>query len=198
MAKISSYAVDGSVSRSDLLIGSDAEANNETKNFPVGSLLGLTQVEEVLSTHYDVNQEPSGLDSPLDIVFGPGGTGTTADPVMMAANGTLTFNQAGFYFIEVFLNIERQGSSGNVTVTAFRALVNGTQFTETKAVDLAQTGVMVPYETTIPYQATAGDTMNWEVMRDSSGTDEGGLYTHTILGGWSNVPSAEMRVYKVG
>ena len=40
MAKISSYPLDSQISLSDMLIGSDADNNNATKNFSVGDLFG--------------------------------------------------------------------------------------------------------------------------------------------------------------
>jgi hypothetical protein len=41
MSNISSYAVDGSVSYNDKLIGTDAEDSNKTKNFTIGSILAM-------------------------------------------------------------------------------------------------------------------------------------------------------------
>lgn len=41
MATINSYAIDGSVSYNDKLIGTDAEDSNKTKNFTVGDILAL-------------------------------------------------------------------------------------------------------------------------------------------------------------
>lgn len=38
MARISTYAIDTSISRDDLLVGTDAEDSNITKNFTVGDL----------------------------------------------------------------------------------------------------------------------------------------------------------------
>jgi hypothetical protein len=41
MSKISSYAVDGTVSLSDKLIGTDAEDANQTKNYLISDILSL-------------------------------------------------------------------------------------------------------------------------------------------------------------
>jgi hypothetical protein len=38
MARISTYAIDTSISRNDLLVGTDAEDSNITKNFTIGDL----------------------------------------------------------------------------------------------------------------------------------------------------------------
>jgi hypothetical protein len=187
------------------VIGTDANSKNETKNFLMSDISAYVasnissslSVTTVLDASDTTDQEPSGLNTALQVTFGPAqGTGT--DPVMVDALGNITFNEGGLYLFNGFANFERQGSSGGVTVTAFRPLVNGVQLGATKAVDLDSVGIMIPYELTIPFNATAGDVLTWEIMRDSSGVDAGGLYTHTLTGGWSNVPSASVRIFKVG
>jgi hypothetical protein len=144
-----------------------------------------------------VNQEPAGLDTPLQVTFGPAQNGP-ADPVQLDALGNITFNQAGLYLFNGYANFERQGSSGGVTVTLFRLLLNGVQISPTKGVDLSGTGLMFPYELTIPINVSAGDVFTWEIMRDSSGVNAGGLYVHNNGGPWSDVPSADVFVYKIG
>jgi hypothetical protein len=70
-----------------------------------------------------------------------------------------------------------------------------------KAVELESPNVMVPYELTIPIKVEAGDVLTWEIIRDSSGTaagqNQGGLYTHTMLGPWDNVPSADVNIFQL-
>jgi hypothetical protein len=152
----------------------------------------------VLSAYSTGNQEPSGLDLPLQVTFGAA-QGSASDPVMLAADGTITFNDVGVYLINGFGNFERQGSSGGVTVTLWRALIDGVQAGVTKAVELDKIGVMIPYEVTVPLTITTeGTELTYQIMRDSSGIDAGGLYIHGSLGGWSNVPSASMDIYKIG
>lgn len=199
--KISQYNVDSSPTVSDKLIGTETSSSNETKNYTIGSIAALCastfEFTSVLSAQSTVNQLPSGLNSALQVSFGSA-QGTSGDAVMVGANGTITFNQTGLYLINIYGNIERQGSSGGVTVTLFRFLINGVQYGSTKGVELDSTGVMFPYELTIPITiTTAGTTMTFEIMRDSSGVNNGGLYTHTNLGGWSNVPSAEVNIWQL-
>ena len=199
--KISQYNVDSSPTVSDKLIGTEVSSSNETKNYTLGAIAALFastfEFTPVLVATSTVNQTPSGLDSPLQVSFGAA-QGTSGDAVMIDANGLITFNQTGLYLINGYGNIERQGSSGGVTVTLFRFLVNGVQSSSTKGVELDSTGVMFPYEITIPINiTTAGTTMSFEIMRDSSGVNNGGLYTHTSLGGWSNVPSAEISIWQL-
>ena len=50
---------------------------------------------------------------------------------------------------------------------------------------------------TIPFKAAAGDVLTWEIIRDSSGINQGGLYEHLLLGPWgARVPSASFQVYR--
>jgi hypothetical protein len=205
MAKISTYTTDTVISASDKLIGTDADSSNATKNFLVSDIsayissgiatnLAVTNVLNATDTN---NQTPSGLDTPLQVLFGIAqGTGT--DPVMVDVSGNITFNESGIYLFNGYANFERQGSSGGNAVIAFRALLNGVQAGVTKMVELKDVGTGVPYDLTLPINATAGDVLTWEIMRDSSGVDQGGLYAHTLLGGWSNVPSVSVSIYKIG
>lgn len=200
MARISTYPNDTGLSVNDKLIGTDVDDSNLTKNFTMGSVASfvLSQIgaTSVLVSQSNVNQEPLGLDTPLQVTFGPA-QGTVSSPVQLLVDGSIVFNVGGLYLFNGFANFERQGSSGGVTVTLFRALKNGVQITPTKGVELSGTGVMIPYELTIPLEVVAGDIITWEIMRDSSGVNAGGLYTHTNLGGWSNVPSTDVVIWKI-
>ena len=199
MAIISTYPIDASVNLTDKLIGTDVEDSSKTKNYTISSILALKQIglTNVLAAVDTTNQEPSGLDSVLQVKFGAAQK-TATDPVMLDALGNITFNQGGLYLFNGYANFERQGSSGGVTVTLFRALLNGVQSGPTKGVELSGTGIMFPYELTLPIQVSAGDVLTWEIMRDSSGVNGGGLYIHTNSGPWSNVPSADVNIYKIG
>jgi hypothetical protein len=203
MARISTYPVDGSINGLDILIGSDADDSNITKNYQINDIKGFIVsglalgVTPVLSSASNVNQEPSGLNIPLQVRFGPA-QGNLSTPVQLFANGVILFNQGGLYLFNGYANFERQGSSGGVAVIAFRALINGIQVSPSKMVEIDSVGVSTPYELTIPLQVNAGDILTWEIMRDGSGVDRGGLYTHTLVGGWSNVPSSDVNVWKVG
>jgi hypothetical protein len=97
MAKISTYTTDTVISASDKLIGTDADSSNATKNFLVSDIsayissgiatnLAVTNVLNATDTN---NQTPSGLDTPLQVLFGIAqGTGT--DPVMVDVSGNIT------------------------------------------------------------------------------------------------------------
>ena len=198
MAIISTYPIDATVTLADKLIGTDAEDSSKTKNYTVGSILNLVSASatSVLYAFSTVNQAPSVLDTPLQVTFGAA-QNTSTDPVMLDALGNITFNQTGMYLFNGFGNIERQGSSGGVSVLLFRALIDGVQAGIVKGFELNTTGVMFPYETTIVINITeVGTVLTWEILRDSSGVDQGGMYTHTASSTWDDVPSAQIQIFK--
>ena len=205
MAKISTYTADNNISPNDKLIGTDADSNNETKNFLIsdisayisGGIAANLTVTNVLNASGTDNQVPSGLDTPLQVQFGTA-QGTIADPVMVDGLGNVTFNESGIYLINGFASFGRGGQSGGTCVVAFRALLNGVQAGVTKVVEVKDADAIIPYDLTIPINATAGDVLTWEIMRDSLGANYGGLYSVTLLGRWSNVPSATLSIYKIG
>ena len=198
MSIISTYPIDATVTLADKLIGTDAEDSSITKNYTVGSILNLvsTSATSVLYAFSTVNQAPSVLDTPLQVTFGAA-QNTATDPVMLDALGNITFNKTGMYLFNGFGNIERQGSSGGVSVLLFRALIDGVQAGVVKGFELNTTGVMFPYETTIVINITeVGTVLTWEILRDSSGVNQGGMYTHTASSSWDNVPSAQIQIFK--
>jgi len=200
MARISTYTTDAVPSLTDKVIGTNVDSNNQTQNYTLSSIVGLVSsniaITSVLdSISYD-NQNPSGTNSALQVEFNGGG-GSASDPVSIDALGNITFNQAGTYLLNIFFNVERQGSSGGVATFLIRSLTNGVQNSATRGFDLNSTGIMIPYEETIPFKALAGDILTYEIMRDSSGVNAAGLVAHVNSGPWSDVPSAEVRIWKL-
>ena len=111
MAKISTYPSDSNLNADDLLIGTDSEDSNATKNYSISSIeayvksnlnLGVTQV--ITGSEFS-NQTPSGLDTPLQVEFGIE-QGTGSDPVQLSSAGAITFNQAGLYLFNGYGNFE--------------------------------------------------------------------------------------------
>ena len=205
MARISTYPIDTTVVGNDILIGSDADDANITKNYKIDSIAAYTvatipaakvSYNSITSAVSTVAQEPTGLDVPLQVSFDA--DAITAD-VEILQNGNIKFLTEGSYLIDLYLNFERQGSSGGVTVTLFRELIDGVQVGPTKGVDLATTGNMIPYETLFPISIDSGSInsiVTFEILRDSSGVDGGGLYPHITASAWDDVPSARVEIYK--
>ena len=201
--KISQYGLDSTPSLSSKLIGTDTSDSNITKNYEFAAIAQLinenTQFASVLVSNSTVSQVPSGVGVATQVSFGSAQSNAA---VSLAANGLVTFNQTGLYMINAYGSFERQGSSGGVSIILFRFLVNGVQASAVKGFHLDTTDVVFPYEITFPLNITTiGTTISFEIMRDASSTgaglNQGGMYPHTNLSGWSNIPSADLNIWQL-
>ena len=146
-----------------------------------------------LSAFSSVNQNPSAVDTPLQVTFGS--AQTTAD-VSISAAGVITFNTSGNYLIDIFLRFGRSTSSGNA-ILLNRILKNGAQILNSNGVILSAATQTIPFSAAIPLTMAAGDTITMEVARDSAGTNDGGLFVVSpTIAGWNIVPSATVVVNK--
>ena len=146
-----------------------------------------------LSAFSSVNQNPSAVDTPLQITFGS--AQTTAD-VSISAAGVITFNTSGNYLIDIFLRFGRSTSSGNA-ILLNRILKNGAQILNSNGVILSAATQTIPFSAAIPLTMAAGDTITMQVARDSAGTNDGGLFVVSpTIAGWNIVPSATVVVNK--
>lgn len=275
MGKISTYAIDGTPTVTDKVIGTDVSDSNITKNYTIGDILGLATantLQAVLdtgntsTTPYDIttgssyseidrlkvksqgdltfngtltdslgiindgtkvlgsdalglplwvtaaspsivqvlhasspsNQAPGGLDTVLQVNFGSG-TGTGLDPVMVSAIGDITFNDVGVYFVNAVGYLSRVGSSGGISSMLFRSLVDGSQVNSIGAVSLPTVGVTIPETLSFPIRITTpGTVLTFEILRDSSGANQGGLYPTSTLSSWDDAPSSAITIWKLG
>ena len=146
-----------------------------------------------LSSFSSVNQNPSSVDTPLQITFGS--AQSTAD-VSISSAGVITFNTSGNYLIDIFLRFGRSTSAGNA-ILLNRILKNGAQILNSNGVILSAATQTIPFSAAIPLTMAAGDTMTMEVARDSAGTNDGGLFVVSpTIAGWNIVPSATVVVNK--
>jgi len=153
----------------------------------------------VINTFYPIPQNPPALDTPIRVLFGSLPQGGINDPVMYGVNapGVVTFNEVGSYIINAFANVYRT-TNGGVAHLKFRALVDGVESGYVKTIYVDQNTFEIPYEITIPiYISAAGTTLEFEIMRDSAGVNDGGLNrdTTTLLG-WGNTPSAYIQIWQ--
>lgn len=155
------------------------------------TFVGYQQVLSGFSTAS--TQNPSAVDTPLQIEFGSGVVTTAAT---LASNGTLTFNVAGDYIITLFLRFGRTAGAGT-SITLNRFLINGVQGLNSNAVKLPDQDSVIPFSTSLNLSATAGMTFALQIMRDSAGNNNGGL-TRILptLAGWNLCPSATIVVSK--
>ena len=146
-----------------------------------------------LSAFSGVNQNPSAVDTPLQITFG---SAQTTSDVSISSAGVITFNTSGNYLIDIFLRFGRSTSTGNAIVLN-RILKNGAQILNSNGVILSAATQTIPFSAAIPLTMSAGDTITMEVARDSAGTNDGGLFVVSpTIAGWNIVPSATVVVNK--
>ena len=139
------------------------------------------------------SQEPTGLDAPLQIELGAAQF-TTADPVSLAADGTVTFNQAGTYRVKVSLAIGRSGGAGVSSIYA-RAVVNGVQAGQSIHFKIGSADSYQAFTDEAWLTLPAGVQIYYEIMRDSSGNNSGGAFQGMPTPvDWNDNPSAALRV----
>jgi hypothetical protein len=149
--------------------------------------------QTVLSSFSSVNQTPSAVNTPLQVVFGA--AQSTTD-VSITAGGLLTFNTSGSYLIDIFLRFGRTGASGTAIILN-RMLKNGAQILNSTGASLTAAAQTIPFSAAIPMTMASGDTLRLEVARDGAGANDGGLYVISpTIGGWNIVPSATIVVSK--
>lgn len=139
-------------------------------------------------------QNPTGTDAPYQVTWGSGVVTADAD---IASNGIVTVLSAGLYAVTFNLNLGRTTNTGIATLFA-RLLINDvfTGFVQAAKIDTSiNVSVM---NATIFRRFNVNDTIKVQLIRDSGGTNDGGLITlDPVLAGWENSPSAAIRLQKI-
>lgn len=140
-----------------------------------------------------VSQQPSAVNTPLQVEFGP--TQANAD-VSLSPIGALTFNTAGQYLVTLYFRFGRTTAAGDAYLFS-RLLVNGSQILNSNAVRLGSQDIVIPFSSSVGLTVSAGQVLTVQIMRDSAGVNNGGLFQLTpSVAGWSAAPSATMIVSK--
>lgn len=149
---------------------------------------GMKEVE-VLRAPSTVIQAPSAVDTALQLTFGAAQK-SASDPVMINAAGLVTFNTAGSYAVRIKLQCGRTGATGT-SILLSRLLLGGAQIGSPAAVRMTQTDATTPTESRVVINATAGQTFVVQIMRDSAGSNFGGVYPQVAtVTAWGTAPSA--------
>ncbi len=151
---------------------------------------GVKEVELVRSPNL-TTQAPSAVDSPYQVIFGSA-SGSPSDPVMVSAGGLITFNRAGSYAVRLKLQIGRTGGSGTSIIFS-RLLLNGVAFGSPSVARIENANQIFATESRIAFNVAAGATLALQIIRDSGGTNSGGLVPlapTTLSATWGTAPSA--------
>lgn len=156
---------------------------------------GVKEVE-VLRAPSTFAQAPTAVDTPLQLTFGAAQK-SSADPVMVNAAGVVTFNKAGAYAVRIKLQCGRTGATGT-SILLSRILLAGVQFGSAACVKMTQTDATTPTDSRVVINATAGQTFAVQIMRDSTGSNFGGVYPQAAtVTAWGTAPSALLVVSRL-
>lgn len=163
------------------------EVNTQIADSMLYAAAGVKEVE-VLRAASIATQAPTAVDTPLQVAFGAA-QGAPANPVMISAAGLVTFNTAGNYAVRIKLQAGRTGASGT-SILLSRILLAGAQYGSPAATKLVSADVTIPIESRVVINATAGQTFAVQIMRDSAGTNFGGIYPQAAtVTAWGTAPS---------
>lgn len=160
---------------------------------PVDQIAGMTVTRIIDSQSVAASQLPAGLDIPLQIEFGPAVSTTDVD---LSAAGVLTINTTGTYRIKVSVELGRSAGAGTA-ILFLRAIVNGTQAGRSIVYKLSSSTVTKSFNDEAWLTLPGGTTIAYEIIRDSAGNNDGGLFEEapTVLS-WNSAPTAAIRVEK--
>lgn len=134
-------------------------------------------------------QEPVGTDNPLQIEFGPAVATTQFD---LSVGGDITCNISGQYDFQLIFHVGRTGSAGFSEIF-IRELLNGTQIGQSAFTLIDDDDTVVPLEFFSHLTLVASDVITFEAVRDSAGSDSGGLFEgDPTLGDWNDAPTASI------
>lgn len=175
--------------------GTIMKANGDgTTSFVIPSSLESIKIASVLENKSSLSINPSALDTPVDATFDT--TVSNAD-TNIASTGIITLLKTGVYIVTLNLNFGRTSGAGTVTLAA-RLLLNGSPTGFVQGMSMSDTTSARPAQFNIYKKFNANDTLKVQVVRDSSGINNGGLIaTSTAASGWDDIPAYWVRVHKI-
>jgi len=150
---------------------------------------------EVMVAESVADQDPTGLDTPLQIEFGAAQITGIID---LAVDGTLTVQQSGVYLVFTTFYFSRTSSTGQVHFF-IRLLKDGVQQGNPLGIVQTDDDITTPIflSDTVELDVVAPTEFTLECVRDGDGVDSGGLRSLTSSIGWGQTPSARMRIIKL-
>lgn len=149
-------------------------------------LIGAKEVEVLRAYSTAVSQQPTALDTPIQIEFGAAQDNTY---FTLTAAGLLTCKVSGIYAIRIKLQNGRVGASG-ISYLFTRILKGATQVGVSQCTKLSSPDSLIPTDSRVVVNLLAGDTLSGQLVRDSLGANAGGLFGITSSNGWVIAPSA--------
>lgn len=204
MSGIISYPV-GAPQLDDLLLGTEIkEDGNTTKNFQVDSVRVLfaantpIQVDEVLVAADESSNQLVENGQQIIVTIGPAQTNIN-NPVSLAADGTITFNNAGLYTIKAVANFGTSVQTATPSVLLFAGFYNGTQDTITYNALVQYNNAPNTQSYTITKAFEVGDTFDFRIGKSGTGPEEGngGLFVFNDTNPFPNAPNFSVVVERI-
>ena len=158
-----------------------------------------TVVERVLTANsVDSEQNPTGLGPSNSVLINMGpAQGDSESVIQLFADGTIIFNVAGFYRAKLTLTFGRVTNPG-VAEILFRVMIDGLgQSGRTVSQKISTANLLSTYELDAWVTVAEGTKIQFEIMRDSSGNNSGGLLAGTVTndsGAWNPAPCATLLI----
>jgi hypothetical protein len=138
-------------------------------------------------------QAPSSTGSAIQIEFGEA---QVTDDIDIDALGTVTFKTTGVYDLGIDVHYGRENNTG-VALMFVRSLFNDVQLAPSFYMHLDNSKIQAPFSQSSKLLIPAGTALKFELVRDSSGVNDGGLYSaNPTLAGWSDASCARLRIVK--
>ena len=164
-------------------------------SYPVDAEILLYSVANVA-----INPTGHGFAGRKQIQYG--GAQQLTDACSMSADGTVTFHEAGTYFLSFYFQFTRETVSHTANLVLW-SLIDDTTAGIPVISKAMNANVLTPTELTLPIYFNAGQTLKGVIMRDTSGANDGGLGIYTIddttggAQGPNNGASASLIVYRL-
>lgn len=143
------------------------------------------------------SQEPTGLDTPLQLTFGDAQGNPLTDDITIDVNGAIKFHVAEKFIMNFRAHYGRTGATGTSHLM-FRFKKNGVQVGDSFATKLDSANVLIPWDSSsFIIDAQVDDVITAEIIRDSTGADFGGVFQFLSSNGWNSAPCCAVSVYKV-
>ncbi len=194
--EVATQTADSSLNTTETTAQTVAGSTNFSTSLKKGGtdvLIGANDIEVFRASSTAASQLPSGLGVAKQVEYGAAQTTTYFD---LAVDGALTCKVSGYYGVRVKLQFGRSGAAG-ISVMMSRILKNGVQLGASQVEQLSSSDSVSATDSRVVMQLTAGDVLTTQVIRDSAGTNAGGLYAVTSSHGWNLAPSALLVIDKV-
>ncbi len=184
------------------LIGSEVSIDTQLGVVLQGLGLELLAVEgnpigagEKLIAESVADQNPSGLDTPLQVEFG---AAQNTEAIDLAADGTLTVKEVGVYLIFSTYYYSRTSSAGEAHFF-IRLLKDGVQQGNPLGIVQTDDDITTPIflSATVAIEGVVPIEYTIECVRDGGGVNSGGLRSVSSTIGWGQTPSARLRIIKL-